>query len=162
MTDTLIYMDRFWDKVDKTGECWIWTASKNKKGYGRFGFGSRAQLAHRVSWLLSNGEIPDGMLACHTCDNPPCVNPSHLWLGTQKDNVVDMSSKGRHGCTKKTHCVHGHEYTIENTGTQKTAKNGFQRYCKECKRIQTSKWHREERVLRRQYKDWTFQCPGEL
>ena len=91
---------RFWEKVDKRGkyECWEWQAGKSKKGYGYVQNNrKRGKLlsAHRVSWELHNGKIPKGMLICHHCDNPPCVNPNHLFLGTQKDNIRDAVKKGR-------------------------------------------------------------------
>ena len=90
--------ERFWDKVIKSdvpGECWKWTGSKNNCGYGTFGVNYKTITAHRFSYALHNGQIPDGMLICHKCDNPSCVNPSHLWLGTNADNTKDRESKGR-------------------------------------------------------------------
>lgn len=86
--------DRFWAKVDTSGDCWIWTASV-RNGYGQFGTPEGIQPAHRVAWTLANGDIPDGLIVCHRCDNPPCVRPDHLFLGTQLDNVRDMIDKGR-------------------------------------------------------------------
>jgi hypothetical protein len=88
-------MKRFWEKVDQTSSCWEWTASRYHDGYGRFQLDGKSQSAHRVSWTLANGPIPDGECVLHTCDNPPCVRPSHLFLGTQQDNVDDMGAKGR-------------------------------------------------------------------
>jgi hypothetical protein len=88
-------MDRFWNKVDKTGDCWTWTACRNALGYGSFRFEGKVSLAHRVSHILNIGPIPDGMLVIHSCDNPSCVNPSHLSLGTHQDNMDDMAEKGR-------------------------------------------------------------------
>lgn len=142
-------MKRFWDKVDVglDDECWNWTAFK-RAGYGRFRFNGKSLLAHRMAWLLMNGEIPDGMVVMHSCDNPSCCNLKHLSLGTQKENVEDMAMKKRHGCQKKTHCNHGHEFSLQNTGIQKTKKNGIQRYCKECKKIQKRNWHRDARATR--------------
>jgi hypothetical protein len=84
-------MDSFWNKVNKTSGCWIWTAA-NKDGYGRY---SNSGYAHRISWEMHFGKIPAGMFVCHKCDNPPCVNPDHLFLGTNQDNVNDMRAKGR-------------------------------------------------------------------
>jgi hypothetical protein len=90
--------DRFWPKVDRSGECWVWTASKMPDGYGQIGVeGHRPKRAHRVSWELHFGPIPPGMLVLHRCDNPPCVRPDHLFLGTSRDNTLDMVGKRRHG-----------------------------------------------------------------
>ena len=95
-------VDRFWDKVDRPEEgCWPWVASTDEKGYGfikRGGYGRKGSSnirAHRVSWMLFNGPIPEGMCICHKCDNPNCVNPEHLFLGTMKDNCHDRDRKGR-------------------------------------------------------------------
>jgi hypothetical protein len=88
---------RFWKKVNKQGpnDCWEWLAYKNKEGYGIFQFLNKNLKSHRVSFVLSVSEIPDGMIICHTCDNPRCVNPAHLFCGTFKDNIVDCYSKNR-------------------------------------------------------------------
>lgn len=89
---------RFWSKVAKTNACWVWEGATNGRGYGRFTIGRHARYqAHRVSWYLAYGNIPDRMVILHTCDNTRCVNPDHLRLGTQHDNLMDMSAKGRHG-----------------------------------------------------------------
>lgn len=89
---------RFWRLVN-VGEddaCWTWTGTKNRTGYGYFKAPGRRHIyAHRFSYELAHGPIPDGMVACHHCDNPPCVNPAHLFLGTYSDNTQDMLSKGR-------------------------------------------------------------------
>lgn len=88
--------ERFWRFVDKRGddECWNWIAHKDVRGYGIFNHPSTTK-AHRVSWIYANGEIPNGLLVCHKCDNPSCVNPNHMFLGTYKDNNVDKVQKGR-------------------------------------------------------------------
>ena len=90
---------RFWQEVDKKSnkECWNWLGVKYKKGYGCFDKRTGERRAHRYSWKLHNGEIPDGLFVLHHCDNPSCVNPKHLWLGTAKDNTRDMMRKNRDG-----------------------------------------------------------------
>ena len=116
-------MKRFWDKVKIAGpdECWEWQASIGKNGYGAFKFDGWMRPASRIAWLLTNGEIPDGMLVCHKCDNRKCCNLNHLFLGTHADNMQDMMNKGRYvsGQSLKTHCYRGHEFTEENTYRRK-------------------------------------------
>lgn len=91
--------ERFWSKVDKSGgenTCWIWIGSKLGRGYGMFGISPKKIVrAHRYSYELNTGEIPDNLFVLHHCDNPSCVNPKHLWLGTNDDNMKDMASKHR-------------------------------------------------------------------
>lgn len=105
-------IDRFWNKVSKTDGCWFWTASCGRFGYGqlvaRFEGGQRRWLAHRLSWVIHFGEIPfgagyHGTCVLHKCDNPKCVRPDHLFLGSSADNARDMVAKGRF----KPPCPHG-------------------------------------------------------
>lgn len=85
---------RFWRKVDKGADCWLWTASEKSTGYGAFTLRKRSVAAHRASWELHFGEIPVGIQVLHRCDNPKCVRPEHLFLGTQRENMWDASRKG--------------------------------------------------------------------
>src|SRR3990167_5235797 len=89
--------ERFWEKVNTKNDrgCWYWIANKNNKGYGQTSLNGKWLLAHRVSWEIHNGKIPEGLCVLHKCDTPLCVNPKHLWLGTQKDNIRDAIKKQR-------------------------------------------------------------------
>lgn len=86
---------RFWSKVDRSGECWLWTASVNVSGYGQVNFGKTMRRAHRIAWMLMNGPVPVDLCVLHRCDNRRCVRPDHLFLGTRPDNTADMVAKGR-------------------------------------------------------------------
>jgi hypothetical protein len=90
-------VEKFWSRVDVGGSgCWEWTAGRNiDGGYGRLRLDGGLIMAHRLAWILTYGPIPEGLSVCHHCDNPPCCNPSHLFVGTQADNVMDAMKKGR-------------------------------------------------------------------
>lgn len=91
------FCDIFWGKIQKSGSCWNWTGAKNQDGYGKVEsvLFKNLHSAHRIAWVLSCGEIPKGMQVLHRCDNPSCINPEHLFLGTHTDNVRDCAAKGR-------------------------------------------------------------------
>ena len=103
-----LLVGRFGVRVEFTDECWLWTASKNDKGYGWVSFRGAIWLAHRAAYVLKHGAIPKGKSVLHRCDTPACIRPSHLWVGTQKDNLQDCQTKGRnvkgsrHGMSKLT------------------------------------------------------------
>lgn len=118
--------------------CWLWTGSIAQHGYGVFGIKGHSQRAHRVSWAMHRGKIPDGLYVCHRCDVPSCVNPAHLFLGTQRDNIHDCIKKGRarHAGGRRTgeirsHCEAGHALT-ENNLVPSRLKRGL-RQCLKCK-----------------------------
>ncbi len=125
---------RFWVKVNKKAddECWEWLAGKNSRGYGAFKLNKKTVTASRISWSLLNGEISSDIFVCHSCDNPSCVNPNHLFTSDNQGNVDDMIRKKRHQNQVKTHCKNGHEFTEENTYLSPRTK---WRNCRKCERV---------------------------
>ena len=118
------FPSRFFDKIQYTDSCWLWTAWKLPRGYGLIGRGGRGQgmeLAHRASWILHFGPIPDGLDVCHDCpdgDNPSCVNPGHLWVGTLQDNTNDKMAKGAYKAAAPCGEMNGHhKLTLEQVET---------------------------------------------
>ena len=106
-------------RIDDADSCWLWTASTWGNGYGHMVAWGRVRSAHRISYKLYVGDIPDGMNVLHRCDVPPCVRPSHLFLGTLSDNTQDSIQKGRVRYYMPTHCRQGHEYNDANTRLDK-------------------------------------------
>lgn len=114
--------------------CWIYTGASNPEGYGRISIKCRLYYAHRLSYTLHKGPIPEGLVVCHRCDTPSCCNPEHLFAGTQSENLYDASRKERikriGGRPRWTHCKYGHEFTPANTVLSKTGS----RACRTCRR----------------------------
>lgn len=125
-------MDRLMARTDTSNDCWMWQGGTNSDGYGKIYFQGRSHLAHRVMAAFTFGQFDQRLRVCHTCDVPQCINPAHLFLGTQSQNMRDCASKRRLGVQqkpKRTHCKHGHEYTPENTRMKRGA-----RECRTCDR----------------------------
>lgn len=139
--------ERFSEKyaIDPVTGCWNWTGYKYH-GYGILAVSRRPTKAHRISYAMHNGEIPRGMIICHTCDNRACVNPQHLVVGTYTDNNRDMLTKGRHWYAKRTSCENGHAFTEENTMMRT---GGKARRCRVCYRDYHREYQRQRRASRK-------------
>lgn len=132
----LSVQERIENKLDKSSGCWLWTGALSH-GYGSITIKRESKLVHRVYWELINGDIPKGMCVCHHCDNPPCVSPEHLFLGTPTDNNRDRDEKGRHYQATQTHCKYNHPFDESNTHYYSIKRNGKQsseRCCRACNR----------------------------
>lgn len=156
MTQRRPIEDRFFERIspEPNSGCWLWLGQCDRKGYGRIGLGGRHggnTGAHRLSLKIAGVNVPDDLFVCHRCDVPCCVNPDHLFVGTQHDNLVDMVRKGRHVNNSehtrgrprpgiifnaiKTHCKHGHPFSGDNLSI---APNG-ERRCRACWRMRRAK-----------------------
>jgi len=132
--------EKFWSKVTKTDGCWMWGGVKTLKGYGIIRVGGRVDpknlRAHRISWLLHNGPVPRGLMVCHHCDNPSCVRPDHLFVGTAVDNVHDSIKKGRFCrgwiCKKQDFCQRGHRMVDPNIRYDRSRNGTMKRKCRAC------------------------------
>lgn len=136
---------KFRSRSVQIGDCLIWIAGQNNKGYGTFFYDGKKRLAHRVAWELTYGPIPEGRILCHVCDTPLCVNTDHLFLGTQADNMRDAAAKGRNAGQKKTHCPQGHSYAEHGQFREKTN----DRICLICRRDRAREWWRRNSGSRR-------------
>lgn len=140
------HVARFWSKVQKTNDCWLWIGPTWGFGYGRFKIGHKYGQAHRYSFQLANpGRAIEDLWVLHHCDNPLCVNPAHLFLGTRQDNMDDMKAKGRGNNAHRgiTHCKHGHPFDEQNTYT--TSRGA--RQCRICKAKTLKEWKASNRLM---------------
>jgi hypothetical protein len=133
--------------TEKESGCWIWTGSISPTGYGRITNNGNQHQAHRISYKIFNGEFDQSLFVCHKCDVRNCVNPNHLFLGTNQDNMIDMVKKGRNKNPRSqwTHCINGHPLSGDNL----KVKTDGSRRCLKCLR----KFERERSKKRRKSND---------
>lgn len=145
MARPLISLEEFfWQRVKKTETCWIWTGKRQKFGYGQIQLGAKGRRvsAHRASWEIHYGLIPEGLWVLHKCDNPSCVRPDHLWIGTHEQNMIDARRKGRMKVPSvdkwlsRTHCSEGHLFDEQNT----YRRVGNQRRCRICHKLEQQRY----------------------
>lgn len=136
---------RFWSKVSKTDGCWNWLGTKNTDGYGYFWLMGRHHRAHRISYFLAFGNLPELSLD-HLCDNPPCVNPEHLKPVPIRDNILRGNGIAAR-CARKTHCNHGHLLSGANL-KMRPDRGGLQRECQACQKIWQKKYRDRKRLSR--------------
>ena len=123
---------KYFDLPSDVSDCWIWKGTKNRKGYGQFRLHNKLRVVTRVMYFNYKGEgFNSDIQICHSCDNPSCINPSHLFVGTNQENQIDSVIKGRHSKSRLTHCPKGHPYSQENTYFKP---NTRWRVCRKCQR----------------------------
>ena len=140
--------DRFWRKVERSanaGMCWVWNGARIGSGYGTIKVDAKPMLAHRIAYELVRGQtIPHGMELDHLCRNRACVNPDHLEVVTHKQNLLRGLGVGSMNAAK-TKCIHGHEFTDENTRRSPIGPNGNRRACRACNAIAVRKYQAKRR-----------------
>ena len=130
MTCTATITNRFWAKVHKTSSCWLWTAARTGSGYGSIRIAGHSVPAHRFSYCVTHQvALTSHECVLHSCDNPPCVNPAHLRIGTKQDNRRDFDERGEPWQRNRTRCPQGHPYSGENLIRYRN-----HRSCRECGR----------------------------
>jgi len=141
---TLRQFSNFFKNVSMGPEskCWDWLGAISRKGYGQFKYTNTMKSPHRISYEFFNGPFSSALHVLHKCDNPKCVNPRHLFLGTNQDNVDDKMRKGRHQSSSQTHCKSGHEFNEENTIRSKRSDGtkNYRRSCRKCNNISKKKY----------------------
>lgn len=145
MIERSVLIERFIARVEPepNSGCWLWVGRVDGAGYGAFSIGDGKQTgAHRFSYLVFVGAIPDGMLICHKCDQASCVNPDHLFVGSNRDNLIDCVNKGRHHHAMKSVCVHGHALSLARIRVRGGRKI---RECRECNRLAAISYRRRRR-----------------
>lgn len=131
---------KFLTVIDPATGCWNWTGRPGHNGYAQASFRGKRIRINRLMYMVAKGPIPDGQVVMHSCDNRQCVNPEHLSVGAQRDNLLDCLNKGRNFHSNKTHCPRGHAYDAENQRIELRVTNGrYRRVCKPCQRISIRK-----------------------